>query len=198
MNRKVAIPVFGLTLVFFFLNWVIVQFNVFGAPLTTWSSGFGILKGTQHSQGDPFAVVPLLASLAGIGLAFVNDRRGIAGATAAGVLGALSLIWIRIHTSMQLSSLQHTKLSADSGFADALAVGMAQNMQCSFTFIFYLTIILFIVAACINGYALLKQPSSVLINNGSRQAVANKFCTNCGKSNQVSERFCTGCGTKMA
>jgi hypothetical protein len=195
MDRKVSIPFFGLTLVFYFLNWVIVQVFSFAS----WSSGFGILKGNQYAPGDPFAVIPLIASLAGIGLVFVNSRRGIIGATAAGVIGALSLIWIRIATSMQISSLQHAKPdnSANFDFGASLAADLSKGMVFKFTFVFYLTILLFVVAAGINLYYLMTQPKESLINKSMQQTGSDIFCTECGLRNQGSVKFCTGCGSKL-
>lgn len=195
MDRKISIPFFGLTFVFFFLNWVFVQI---GGIFTTWSSGFALLKGNQYTPGDPFTVIPLIASLVGIGLVFFNDRRGIIGSIAAGVIGALSLIWIRIATSMQVSSLQHAKIDNNSGIGDVLASSLSQGMVFKFTFVFYLTILLFIIAAAINLYYLLAQTNkNIAITRNQPSNVNNKFCTQCGTKNLVTTQFCIDCGSKL-
>ena len=196
MNRKASILFFGLTFIFYFLNWVIVQVYSFAS----WSSGFALLKGNQYTPGDPFAIIPLIAAVAGIGLAFVNDRRGIIGATAAGVIGALSLIWIRIATSMQIYKLQHAKLNYNdynANFAAAFAADLSKDMVFKFTFIFYMSILLYLVAAAINLYYLTTQPKMSLVNKSRQQSESDIFCQQCGAKNMRSELYCTECGSKL-
>lgn len=187
MIKKCSPAVFGIALICFFLPWLdvscsgqkVITFS--GIQLATGKTIDGPTMFGQKQQkrigGEPLAIIPLLATLAAIGLGFAKHRQGAIGPAVAGAIGALFLLLLKAKID-------------DTVFRESGGV-----LKVEYTGAFYLTLILYLAGIAIGVYPLLQGRGALAPSMGRAEKTA--FCTQCGAENQGDNRYCCECGAKI-
>ncbi len=144
MLKKFSPAVFLLTIFCFFLPWVSVSCQ--NQKVATFS-GTDLVRGTivkvpdeqgnikeERKGAEPLAILALLSALAGLGLSFLKDKRGVIGSGVAGALGIVFLFLLK-------SKLENDAMNVGSGLL---------NVHVHYEIGFYLTMLLFLIAVILS------------------------------------------------
>ncbi|HEV2378958.1 MAG TPA: zinc ribbon domain-containing protein [Terriglobia bacterium] len=131
----------------------------------------------RKSGGEPLAVVAFLCVAAGLAVSFVKGRKGAVLPALAGGLGLIVLLLLK-------SKLDNDVLTQSEGM-----------VQMQYEAGFYLTLLLSLAAAGVNGYAWARARGARL--GGMGVTTAGGFCTQCSSKNPAGDAFCKECGAKF-
>lgn len=189
MRKKFSPAIFGLALICFFLPWTTVScqqqkvMSFTGIQLVTGTTVkqptmFG-QKQARKVKGETYAVIALLAVVAGLVISFLPGKAGsMASALTGGVAAALLL-------------MLKSKLDKDI-FREAGGV-----LQLDYDIGFYLTLILSVCAVAINAYMMVQEKTPPQPNT-TIQKTDYKFCSSCGTKTESNAVFCSGCGNPLS
>ncbi|MGC9080734.1 hypothetical protein [Sulfurihydrogenibium sp.] len=142
MLKKFSPAVFLLTIFCFFLPWVSVSCQ--NQKVATFSGTELIVGKTvkvpdnqgnikeERTGSEPLAILALLSALAGLGLSFLKDKRGVIGSGVAGALGIVFLFLLK-------SKLENDAMNEGSGL-----------LNVHYEIGFYLTMLLFLIAVILS------------------------------------------------
>lgn len=203
LPKKLSPVIFGLAFIFFFLPWLNVScqgqkiLSLSGWDLSFKSSFepsankmFGqttpMRPTTQKSSRDNptriIAMIAFLITLAGIAVGFLKPPLGSLTSIAAGALGIILLIIVRL------------KISGEMGKAEAF-------IQISYGIGYYLTFLMYIVAIIYSALTMKGAPATLTVPQPARAPTASSsgknFCMQCGAPNEGGNAFCNSCGAKL-
>ena len=203
LPKKLSPVVFGLAFIFFFLPWLNVScqgqkiLSLSGWDLSFKSSFepsthkmLGQTRPMQPATQKPsrdnptriIAMVAFIITLAGIAVGFLKPPLGSLVSIAAGALGIILLIIIRL------------KISGEMGKAEAF-------IQISYGIGYYLTFLMYIVAIIYNALTMKGAPATLAVPQPARAPTASspgmKFCMQCGAKNEGGNAFCNSCGARL-
>jgi len=140
---------------------------------------------------EPLALIAALCAVGGVILGFVRKRTALAAAVA-GVVGAVSLLWMKSNIDEQILKQGQGLLQANSEIGYGLAV------------------LLFIAGGAWNGYEFVRAEKKVhtgapipvlgpnaLDSNANSPPVPRRFCGGCGTAIALNAQYCGACGRRL-
>jgi len=188
MARKISPAIFGIALICFLLPWVNVSCQ--GQRVASFS-GFQLVTGTtieepvmfgpkkeRKIKSEPFAILALLATIAGLGVGFLKGKTGSSGTAVIGGVGIIMLLLLK-------SKLDNEIFKQGQGL-----------LQLDYMAGFYLTLLLFLLAIGVNIYSAMQSKRLSLLPI-ERRGTATNFCSQCGAKVELGTAFCSECGHSL-
>lgn len=186
--RKLPPAAFVLALICFFLPFV--TFSCQGHEVAGFS-GIQLATGTtikqprifgppkdQKVSAEPLAIFALLSVLTGVGLCFLEGKKGAFGSAAMALLGVILLAALK-------SRLDGEALKQGGGV-----------IQVNYDAGYYLTLVFLLAALGTSIYALVGSKGGRV--PAVQTSGESKFCGQCGEQNNSGNLFCEKCGAKFS
>ncbi|MEA4924002.1 MAG: FHA domain-containing protein [Syntrophomonadaceae bacterium] len=178
-KRIISPALFGLILICFVLPFVNISCS--GQELLN-LSGYDLMSGMKY-QGETIDPIPLAIfifgiAIAGLILAFIKKRFGYILCILTAGLGFISTLILKFGIDAKIAEERYLRAEWGSGY--------------------YLTLILFFLAAVFNIYLMAAAKTSAPSLPSSSTPRGGKFCPQCGTRNEASSDFCRECGTRIS
>jgi cell division protein FtsX len=181
-GKKYITPsLYGIIIICFFLPFVIVScegkmIQEFTGMQMAVGTTVQTFSGSHRVNPDPCASIALIITIIGLILGLSGKGREIL-LTAASAIGVIMLLLVRSNVVKEMTKQGMQMLNIEFGAA------------------YYISIILFLIAALFNLFQLATMGGISQLS--AKRSASIRYCTLCGSKNSQGNIFCNECGAKF-